>query len=98
MRERIFRDPESAIAHVKIDGLVQLAAIISAVCLWGMAALLLSALHMHDIVRIPQLSQALQALTLIGLAPVAVAGASYRLFRWAFATYLTIYARNHFLS
>jgi hypothetical protein len=97
-RERTFSTPESAIAHVKIDGMVQLLAIISAVTLWCLAALVLAILYIYKIVGIPQLSQFFQALTLVGLAPIAAAGLSYRLFLWLYATFLTSYARKHFQS
>ena len=97
-QDRHLTSAESAIAHVKIDGLVQLMALASSVVLWCLVALLLAVLYMHNIVGIPQLSQFFQALTLIGLAPIAAAGLAYRLFLWLYATYLTSYARKHFQS
>jgi hypothetical protein len=96
--ERVFNNPEAAAAHVKVDGLVVLIAATSAVILWALLLLSACLLYIHNILEIPLLSQSLQALTLLGLAPLAIAGFSYRLLLLVYTFFLNEYVRKHFLG
>lgn len=95
-KPRSFSCTEAAAAHVKIDGLLRLVATITAFLFWYAVAIVLVLLGAFGFLPYSSLLSPFQALSAVGLAPIAVALASRRAFEWAFSKYLTGYAKKYF--
>jgi hypothetical protein len=87
---------EGGILATKIDGVLRLAAILSAFILWYLVAIVLLVLHSAGVLPGSSLVSFAQAATTAGLAPIPVALATWKFFEWAFGKYLTAYTRSHF--
>ena len=87
---------EAAVAHTKIDGLLRLIAIISAFVFWYFTAIALLVLYVSRALSYSSLLSLSQAVSTAGLLPIPVALATWKVFEWAYETYLTSYAKKYF--
>lgn len=95
-KPRMFSSAEAATAHVKIDGMLRLAAILSALILWYAAAIVLLLLHVAGVLPSSSLLSLSQVATAAGLLPIPVALATWKVLEWAYSKFLTSYATSHF--
>lgn len=91
MDDRTFRSAEAAAAHVKIDGLIRLMAIVATFLLWALAAVIAL-----SFLRASGLLQLVQAVALAGLTPAGLAVLTWRGVEKLFSAFLYSYAKKHF--
>ena len=95
-KPRTFLSAEAATAHVKIDGMLRLAAILSALILWYAVAIVLLLLHVAGVLPSSSLLSLAQVSTASGLLPIPAALATWKALEWAYSKFLTSYVKFHF--
>jgi hypothetical protein len=81
---------------VKHNGLIRLSAIVSAFMFWYLTAIVVLVLCTTGVLPYSSLLSFGQVVSAIGLIPIPVAVATWRVFEWAYGKYLTGYARKYF--
>ena len=87
---------EGGILATKIDGVLSIAAIISAFIFWYLIAIGLLVLHIGGVLPYSSLLSFAQVATAAGLLPIPVALGTWKVLEWAFGKYLTTYTKTHF--
>ncbi|MBZ0256009.1 hypothetical protein K8I31_08105 [bacterium] len=95
---RTFASTEAATAHVKIDGVLRIVAIVCAFMFWYSVAIVLLLLHVSGVLPSSSLLPFAQVASAAGIAPIPVSLATWKILEWAFSKFLSAYAKKHFRS
>lgn len=87
---------EGGILATKVDGVLRIAAILTAFMFWYSVAIVLLLLFIAGVLPYSSLLSLGQAVTTAGLAPIPVALGTWKVLEWAFGKYLTTYTKTHF--
>ena len=76
-------------------GMIRLISIVSSFVLWFLVSLLCLVLYLHNLLPYNVLLSYAQAVSLIGLSPIAAAALTWRFFEMAISKYLELYTKKH---
>ena len=96
INDRFSQTIEGGVIAVKIDGVLRLAAIITAFMFWYSIAIILLVLFLSGVLHYSSLLSLAQVLSTLGFLPIPVALATWKVFEFLYAKYLTAYAKKYF--
>ena len=86
---------EIGILLVRSHAIIRLVSIASAFVFWCLVSLLCLLLYLHDLFPYKLLLPYAQAVSLIGLSPIAAAALTWKIFEFVFSAYIEAYSRKH---
>lgn len=86
---------ETAMVLVRQNAIIRLASMACAFVFWCVAALLWLVLFLHDFLPYKSLVPFVQAVSLIGLSPLAAAVLTWKAFEFALSSYIERFSRKH---
>ncbi len=95
MNNKTLPSPELAIIYARCDGLIRLVAIVTTATFWLAASVILLALYLHSDSLQELIGTPLQAVSALGLSPIALCILTWRIAERGCGLFLDHYMRSH---
>lgn len=86
---------EISILLLRSNAILRLVSITSAFVFWFLVSLLCFVLYLHNLFPYTLLLPYAQAVSLIGLSPIAAAALTWKFFEFCFSSYVIAYSKKH---